>query len=272
MFVDLTNQVFERLTVLALDPRNDRNHTYWRCACSCGTVKSVRADSLRNGSIRSCGCLHSEITSARIAKPIKNGTRYGRLTVGEVVRKTRKRGNVYKCVCDCGTRVEVQGRHLRNGESTSCGCYHRDLSATICRKLRTTHGLSGTPEYRAYQSAKRRCRSPNDPAWRHYGGRGITFDFGSFEDFYFVLGPRPQGTSLDRIDNDDGYNEHNVRWATRCQQMNNRRGSRARDIPVIIDLFNNGFSRAAISKQLGADRHTIRKIINSHLSAQPLAA
>jgi hypothetical protein len=59
--------------------------------------------------------------------------------------------------------------------------------------------------------------------YRYYGGRGIKFLFTSFEQFLAELGPRPSGMSLDRIENDGNYEPGNVRWATRSEQVQNRR-------------------------------------------------
>ena len=60
-FIDLTNQVFGRLTVLSR-AANDSKHssTMWRCKCSCGKEVEVRGGNLRSGSTRSCGCLQRE--------------------------------------------------------------------------------------------------------------------------------------------------------------------------------------------------------------------
>ena len=58
---DLTGRKFGRLTVLGIDETNENTRrTYWFCQCECGNFKSVRSDSLQNGSIKSCGCLKRE--------------------------------------------------------------------------------------------------------------------------------------------------------------------------------------------------------------------
>lgn len=64
---NLTGQQFGRLTVIGLDDRNTRK-TYWICQCSCGNMKSVRSDSLQNGTIRSCGCLKKETDAINLVK------------------------------------------------------------------------------------------------------------------------------------------------------------------------------------------------------------
>ena len=65
--VDLTGKKFGRLTVIGIDDRNTRK-TYWNCICDCGKVKSVRADSLQGGAIRSCGCLKKEQDEKNLTK------------------------------------------------------------------------------------------------------------------------------------------------------------------------------------------------------------
>ncbi len=82
---------------------------------------------------------------------------------------------------------------------------------------------AANPERIAYANAKYRSTNPNDRKWENYGGRGIRFLFDSFDEFLKELGPRPEGLSLDRIDNDGNYEPGNVRWATPSQQNSNRR-------------------------------------------------
>lgn len=75
-----------------------------------------------------------------------------------------------------------------------------------------------------------RCESTNSPSWQWYGARGVTVcerwaDLTVFiEDIEKLLGPRPEGHTLDRIDPVGNYEPANVRWADALTQTLNRRG------------------------------------------------
>lgn len=87
------------------------------------------------------------------------------------------------------------------------------------------HGLSKSPEYRAWADMRQRCSNPKSTRFSRYGGRGISVckSWDSFEVFYFDMGDRPTPDhSIDRINNDLGYFKENCRWATRSQQQKNR--------------------------------------------------
>ena len=155
----------------------------------------------------------------------KASQRYGWLAVLQQVGRNKRGHALWECVCLCGNTTVVSGDNLRNaGGVRSCGCWRRLRMTT----RNTTHGMKGTPEYHSWRSACSRTTNPNDPAWVHYGGRGIDIDPqwvgpGSFERFYAVMGPRPEGHTLDRIDNDKGYWPDNCRWADAKTQANNKR-------------------------------------------------
>ena len=160
------------------------------------------------------------------------GHRYGRwLVLGESPRTGKRKRWV--CLCDCGTKKSVFGEALRNPvhRSRSCGCLLSEISAQSIKNthaLQTKHGLSELPEFHAWNAARQRT-SPNcqKKCFDRYYGRGIRMCLEwreSFEAFYEHIGPRPDPSfSLDRIDNDRGYEPGNVRWATLSEQAQNRR-------------------------------------------------
>lgn len=89
--------------------------------------------------------------------------------------------------------------------------------------------MSGTPTYRSWQAAKDRCHNPNNSKYPSYGARGITMCErwrNSFSAFLEDMGERPEGMTLDRIDQCKGYEPGNVRWATLSEQNVNRGSTR----------------------------------------------
>ncbi len=94
----------------------------------------------------------------------------------------------------------------------------------------TSHGLSYTPEYRAWQQMRLRCLDPKHKAYPSYGGRGITVCqrwLESPQAFLDDMGPKPSPLhELDREDNNGNYEPGNCRWVTRSVNDRNRRSSR----------------------------------------------
>ncbi|ABO54166.1 hypothetical protein LA345_25765 [Burkholderia vietnamiensis] len=87
------------------------------------------------------------------------------------------------------------------------------------------HGMTRSPEYQTWRSMKKRCISPSNARYAQYGGRGITVceRWMSFENFFEDMGPRPSPKhSLDRMDNNRGYEPGNCRWATLVEQNRNK--------------------------------------------------
>ena len=88
------------------------------------------------------------------------------------------------------------------------------------------HDMSKTSEWNIWVNMKQRCDNPKQPRYIDYGGRGISVCDKwqtSFENFLEDMGKRPEGMTLDRIDNDKGYYPENCRWATYQQQNLNKR-------------------------------------------------
>ena len=147
------------------------------------------------------------------------GRKFGRLTAMEFLGGPYSQ---WRCQCDCGRQSQPKGSYLRDGRAKSCGCFSRNL--LVARSI--THGLTQSPAYNCWANMKRRCTNPADSKFNIYGGRGITVCarwMFSLENFVSDMGPRPVGTTLDRIDPDGSYSPDNCRWATKSVQNQNRR-------------------------------------------------
>lgn len=151
------------------------------------------------------------------------GLRFGRLVVVSIAGKM---GGVivWECVCDCKKITFVKRGKLQSGRTKSCGCLRKETNAKRCK----THGLRHSPEYSVWRSLKSRCENKKDISYPNYGGRGIKVcrRWQKFENFYADMGPRPEGSWIDRKCNNGNYTTKNCRWATPKEQNRNKRNSR----------------------------------------------
>jgi hypothetical protein len=156
----------------------------------------------------------------------RTGQVIGRLTVLARAANDPQGRIRWLCRCECGTEVVVLVGNL--GKNTnSCGCLRRDVLASRPGR----HGMTGTPTWWSWICMRQRCSDPRVYGYSRYGGRGITVCerwLHSFENFLADMGERPDGMTLDRIDNDGNYEPGNCRWATSSDQNNNRSDNKIR--------------------------------------------
>ena len=94
------------------------------------------------------------------------------------------------------------------------------------KKETKAHGMWHTKLYRKWAAMKTRCTNSKQPGWKNYGGKGITLypDWNCFSNFaeWALKNGYKDGLTIDRINNNEGYNPGNCRWVTMKAQANNR--------------------------------------------------
>lgn len=140
------------------------------------------------------------------------------IRVVETIKANKSIVQKLECVCrTCGYKRTVLSTSLCRANPHKCNA---------CIRAASTRNM---PERESWRGARARCKNPKNKSWKYYGGRGIVFADewdgpGGFERFLAHVGLKPSPShSIDRIDNDRGYEPGNVRWATPAEQVKNSR-------------------------------------------------
>lgn len=117
------------------------------------------------------------------------------------------------------------------------------------------HGMTNTPTFVSWTEMHRRVNAPKSRAcFSSYGARGIKVcrRWAVFHHFLEDMGERPEGRTLDRIDNDGNYEPSNCRWATKTEQSENRRKyDYSEAIGIALGMKRDGATYMDISRTFG---------------------
>jgi hypothetical protein len=140
--------------------------------------------------------------------------KFGKLTAIKYLRNRK-----WLCLCECGNTTEIFTQNLTRDHTKSCGCFRVQTMST--------HGKYKTRIYGIYNAMISRCHRPNATEYERYGGRGICVceewknDFMSFYSWSMLNGYTDKLT-IDRKNNDIGYNPNNCRWTSNFTQQQNK--------------------------------------------------
>ena len=124
---------------------------------------------------------------------------------------------LYECPY-CGNQVERQKGKMQSSGPKSCGCLSGEK-----------HGDHNNRLYSIWKRVKERCRNPEAPSYKYYGERGIDIcdewynSYTVFREWALRNGYEESKNTLDRTDNDKGYNPNNCRFTSRSVQSRNTR-------------------------------------------------
>lgn len=195
--------------------------------------------------------------------------------------------------CSCGVEESRRVSDILYGQPYGCrSCtqkhtmkevmerpeWHGHHTHMIARaRLATAVPEEWTRLRRRCQVARDRCVNHKNASYANYGGRGITFEFTSATSMarwvMDNLGARPEGASIDRVNNNLGYAPGNLRWASRTEQANNKReylgsvyGDRIRNLEMVRPDLCYETIRTWINKGLSDDEIKTRP---KHPSGRP---
>ncbi len=146
-------------------------------------------------------------------EPIKEGAKYGRLTVKKEVPSIH-RYKMWECSCECGSITYVIGEQLKYGYTKSCGCLRVDVQ----RELKTRHGHTGkngkvmSSTYVAWLKMRQRCNNINNE--RYLPNTLYPKGWDQFENFLEDMGEKESGQMFVRIDLNEDYSKSNCAYCS----------------------------------------------------------
>lgn len=157
---NLTDKIFGHWLVLGFSHATKHRDLYWVCKCQCGTIKPVHSSSLISGRSKSCGCKRKLELINKV---------FGRLKVVGFYGLNKHKHTLWKCKCECGNDLLVDGAMLTSSHTQSCGCFHRQRASEAHKNkkgLRGENNGNWNPN-RTYEQRARERKLPENTIWRN---------------------------------------------------------------------------------------------------------
>lgn len=158
--------------------------------------------------------------------------KFGRWLVLRLAGRDKHGDRLADCRCKCGSTARLRFSSIRSGNSKSCGCLNRELSATRAKQLFSSHGhcprTTASPSYFSWAAMTQRCTNPKHTNYRSYGAKGVKVckRWRVFANFLADMGDRPKGTTLGRFLDTGNYEKSNCAWMSKRQQRAESRKKR----------------------------------------------
>ncbi len=172
-----------------------------------------------------------------------SGIKYNKISIIDYYgKKPTANRHFWNAECDCGEKMIITATNIRKKKSKSC---------MHCSKPTKTHGKTNTRLFYIWQSMKDRCYNKNNQDYYNYGQKNIRVcddwnnDFMNFYNWSMRNGYNKKLT-IDRINNDKGYQPNNCRWATNIEQANNKKNNIIIEYKGVRDTLPNWARKTGI--------------------------
>lgn len=219
--LDVTGERYGALVALYDTHTKKDGSSAWMFQCDCGNKKILPLNSVRYGSIKSCGCYINKKVPEKRKQRVQIGDVFGELTVIENLGQLKNDPHFHsKVKCSCGNEFVTRDTFLICGKKTCCP------QCSIEKKQ--THGLSDTPIFYVWQGIRDRCTNPKNKQYKNYGGRGISVceEWMNSSDAFIewaIQNGYEEGLQLGRININGNYEPSNCKFVTQLENARNKR-------------------------------------------------